>query len=108
MAKRHAVSLLSKEVLLQLHQRIVDSNFGNYSEHSNWLKSLGFSISKSSIHRYGMDNKDQICQSVAGHNKTSDEMRMRCLELAHRMVGGNDSEALFEQADVLLRWVRIG
>jgi hypothetical protein len=108
MAPRNLISVLPSDVLLQLHIRLVDSNFGEYSEHSVWMLSLGYEISKSSIHRYGMENEEQIRLSVSASDKSSDEIRLRCLELAERLIGASDNDSLFKKADELLNWVRAG
>lgn len=107
MAQRQSVSILPKNVLFQLHERLIDSNFGSYSEHSAWLLSLGFSISKSAIHRYGIENEAQIRLNFTAMDKSSDELRMRCLELAERLSGKCSNELLFKRAEELLNWVRI-
>lgn len=108
MAPRNLVSVLPSDVLLQLHMRLIDSNFGEYSEHAVWLLSLGYKISKSSIHRYGMENEEQIRLSVLAPDRSSDEIRLRCLELAERLIGASDSDSLFKKADELLNWVHAG
>lgn len=108
MASRKHVSVLPNEILQQLHMRLVASNFSEYSDHSAWLLSLGFSISKSAIHRYGVENEEQIRLDFSATDKSSDELRMRCLELAERLTGKCSNEVLFKKAEELLSWVRIG
>lgn len=105
MAQRQLVSTLPKDVLSQLHQRLIDSNFGDYSGHSDWLASLGFSISKSAIHRYSLANEVQIRLSLPAAKESDEGIRMRCLEMAERMVGTNDKVILFKQANEFLGWV---
>lgn len=86
MPRRSLITNLPKDVRLQLHQRLIDSNFSDYVEHSDWLLSLGYEISKSSINRYCLENADQIRLSVSVSEKSSKEIRLRCLELAERLI----------------------
>ena len=53
MAPRSSVELLPEEVRHALERRLAESGFANYSELTDWLKSEGFEISRSAVHRFG-------------------------------------------------------
>ena len=53
MAPRSSVELLPEEVRHALERRLAESGFANYSELTDWLKSQGFEISRSAVHRFG-------------------------------------------------------
>ncbi|MBI3902928.1 MAG: DUF3486 family protein [Nitrosomonadales bacterium] len=111
MTQRNSCSTLPKDIRFQLHQRIVDSEFGDYSAHSDWLESLGYSISRSSIHRYVMDNEEEIRRSVSERSALSEDekfiidIRMRCLEVSSGFAEG-DFDLLFKKGEVVLNWVK--
>lgn len=53
MAVRSAVELLPIDVRKELEKRLVSGAFSGYSELSEWLDTEGFSISRSTVHRFG-------------------------------------------------------
>ena len=53
MAARSSVELLPEEVRHALERRLAESGFSNYSELTEWLKSQGYEISRSAVHRFG-------------------------------------------------------
>ncbi len=53
MAARSSVELLPEDVRHALERRLAESGFSNYSELTEWLKSQGFEISRSAVHRFG-------------------------------------------------------
>lgn len=53
MAKRSAVQQLPKEVKAWLDKALMDGNFSGYALLENELQGRGYSVGKSSIHRYG-------------------------------------------------------
>ncbi len=53
MAPRSSVELLPEEVRHALERRLAELGFANYSELTDWLKSQGFEISRSAVHRFG-------------------------------------------------------
>ena len=105
MAPRSLISILPQDIRLQLHQRLVDSNMGDFEYHSEWLETLGHSISKSAIHRYVEENEKIIRQSVE-MDKFFIDIRMRCLEVSSSFAEG-DFDQLFKKADELLNWVKL-
>ena len=53
MAQRSTVELLPEDVRHALERRLAESGFSNYSELTDWLKSQGYEISRSAVHRFG-------------------------------------------------------
>lgn len=111
MPPRLAVLSLPNDVLIKLHQRLVESNFSDYHEHSDWLREQGHLISKSSLHRYSIDNEHKIrsstfaISSFDGLDNQRIDIRMRCLELASRSVPDDNFESLTSKAEELFCWV---
>ena len=58
--KRSLIARLPNSVREELNKRLADNAFSSYLELSEWLKSLGYLISKSSIHRYGANHERRI------------------------------------------------
>lgn len=57
MPKTATLFSLPKEILKELHQRLKQSGYTQFIELSDWLKSLGYNISKSALHRYAVKLK---------------------------------------------------
>lgn len=53
MAQRSSVERLPETVRHELERKLADNGFSNYTELANWLKSQGYEISRSAVHRYG-------------------------------------------------------
>ena len=60
MPQRSAVSLLPNDVKEELNRRLIAGGFSGYQELTDWLDEQGFSISRSSLHRYGQKFEDQL------------------------------------------------
>lgn len=103
MARTFSVSKLPESILQDLRHRIAHADFSNYESHAVWLKELGYTISKSSIHRYAMEQEASI-KGDALVSDTSVETRLRCLEIASRLAGEHTSESLIQTANELLKW----
>lgn len=53
MAKRSSVEQLPQVIRHELERKLAENGFGNYTELADWLKSQGYEISRSAVHRYG-------------------------------------------------------
>lgn len=95
MPSRQTIVSLPKDVLDELTIRLVDYSFSGYQELSDWLKSLGFEVSKSAIHRYG--------QKVSAGMDT--DLRIKCVMAA---ASYSDSGSIIKNAKVVLAWVKSG
>lgn len=60
MAKRKAVEQLPEQVRSDLNQQLVARGFAGYEDLAAWLKSIGYDISKSALHRYGQEFEDEL------------------------------------------------
>lgn len=68
MGRKSKVDGLPPELKAQLERLLADGNHEGYAALAEWLKSLGYAISKSSVHRYG-----QRVQAVMNRIKASTE-----------------------------------
>ena len=60
MPKPKKVDLLPEDIRKELERQLVDRGFGNYVELSDWLAEQGYEISKSALHRYGTEFKENL------------------------------------------------
>lgn len=68
MGRRSKVDTLPPELKAELERLLADRAHGGYEALADWLRELGFEISKSSLHRY-----DQRVQAVMSRIKASTE-----------------------------------
>jgi len=100
-----AVAALPPDILRELKIRLLESRFTNYDKHAEWLRSLGYVMSKSSLHRYATTLRDEVLLLGADPERVAImDLRMRCLELSGRITN-HDADAITSKADELLRWV---
>lgn len=111
MASKCLVSALPDDIRLQLHKRLIESDFYEYGEHSSWLKSLGHPIGRSTVHRYATKNEARIRHSFSDREPLSEnekfiiDIRMRCLEVSSGFAEA-DFDQLFKKGEVVLNWVK--
>jgi Protein of unknown function (DUF3486) len=69
--KPKKVNLLPQEIKRNLEAKLVEHGFADYVELSDWLAEQGYEISKSALHRYGTEFKEQLdkMQVVAHQTK---------------------------------------
>lgn len=60
MPRRSAVSGLPPDVRQWLEEALIQGNFSGYEALSEALKEMGYSISKSSLHRFGQDFEERL------------------------------------------------
>ena len=60
MPQRNSVYYLPEEVKQELDRLLIENHFTDYRGLEHWLKNQGFTISKSSIHRYGVKFQSQL------------------------------------------------
>ncbi|CDI04068.1 conserved hypothetical protein [Candidatus Competibacter denitrificans Run_A_D11] len=60
MAPPRKVDLLPPEIRKGLDDRLIASGFGDYNGLSDWLGALGYEISKSALHQYGQEYKQEF------------------------------------------------
>ena len=58
--KTSAINALPEDVKQELNNKLILSHFSGYEDLASWLFSKGFSISKSSVHRYGKKFKESL------------------------------------------------
>ena len=105
MPRATTINSLPTEVQDALRQRLLTTGFGQFEEHSEWLREQGYSVSKSAIHRYASAHATTIkAQQQAGDSPSLVEARLRCLEIASSLKPLSTSE-LVRDAGELLKWV---
>lgn len=60
MGKKSTVETLPKEVKEWLDRSLVENNFSGYQLLAEEMKSRGYEVSKSAIHRYGQDFEERL------------------------------------------------
>lgn len=105
MPRALSVNSLPEEVQNELRQRLLSTGFGQFDAHVEWLSSKGFTLSRSSIHRYATANAPSIMSQQHPDNSPSTiEVRLRCLEVAGSLQPSGAAE-LIRDAEELMKWV---
>ncbi len=73
MPKPKKVDLLPQEIKKDLEAKLVEHGFADYVELSDWLAEQGYEISKSALHRYGTEFKEQLEKMQVVAHQTDDE-----------------------------------
>ena len=97
MARRSKVGALPPDVQDDLNARLIERGFSGYEDLSAWLKSLGYDISKSALHRHGSTLEAEFEEAMA------DARRTRALARAARESGDGDDGALLESASGIMQ-----
>jgi hypothetical protein len=88
MARRSSVYDLPQAVRDELNARLVQRGFGGYSELRDWLTEQGFQISRSAVHRYGVELETEY-EAAMGDVRRANEMAR-----AYAQADPDDSAAL--------------
>lgn len=70
MPARSAVGQLPDEIRDELNRRLVENGFGSYAILADWLRGLGYQISKSALHRHGSALEADFDQALADVRRT--------------------------------------
>jgi hypothetical protein len=97
MARRSKVDGLPPGVLDDLNGELIARGFSGYEELAAWLKTLGYDISKSALHRHGSALEAEFEEAMA------DARRTRAMARAARESGDADDGALLESASGILQ-----
>ncbi|WP_432719890.1 DUF3486 family protein [Jeongeupia wiesaeckerbachi] len=89
MGRTAVIYTLPAHLRQTLAQKIIENGYGNYVFLSEWLRDEGYTVSKSSLHRFGQELKTNKMESIADEffrsavdSQALVELRMRCLESA--------------------------
>lgn len=105
MPRALSVNSLPEEIQNELRQRLLSAGFGQLDSHVEWLSSKGYTISRSSVHRYAAANAPSIMSQQHPDNAPSTvEVRLRCLEAACSLQPSSAS-GLIRDAEELMKWV---
>lgn len=72
MPPRSKVFELPPELREQLNERLVNSGFAGYEALAEWLEENGHKISKSSIHRYGEELREEFEDAMGAVRRTTE------------------------------------
>lgn len=87
------VNDLPPAVFEELKQRLLDYGFTGYQLHSDWLAGKGYSISKSSLIRFGRSIELGF----------SADLRMKCAAIAAHY---STADNIIENATAVMRWIK--
>ena len=99
------IDRLPNDVRNQFNEILVCKNFKDYAFFSFWLKDKGYTASKSAIHRYVTQNKEELLSAERSDSMAIAEMRLRAFELSAAINQNADTEAIKTGADEILNWV---
>ncbi len=97
MARRKKIGDLPQDVVDDLNARLIERGFSGYDDLSGWLKSLGYDISKSAVHRHGSALEAEFNEAMA------DARRTRALARAAREEQDGDGGELLEAASGIMQ-----
>lgn len=98
--RKSSIIRLPAEIRDGLVARLHARGFCDYEAHSEWLRSVGYDISKSAVHRFGQQVE---ADEISPGRLAIIQLRLRCLEMAASANPG--SPDLKEKADELAEWV---
>lgn len=97
MGRRSKISALPQGIVDDLNSRLISSGFRDYVELSEWLKSLGYDISKSAVGRHGQELEAEFEEAMA------DARRTRALARAARESGAENDNSMLEAATEIMQ-----
>ena len=97
MARASKIMKLPPEVLEELNAMLISSGFNDYEGLSDWLKSKGFDISRSAVHRHGSELEAEFEEAMA------DARRTRALARAARESGDENDDAMMGAASSIMQ-----
>lgn len=103
MPSANGVLTLPVNIRAELENRLVKSGYGSFEIHSEWLKSIGYRVSKSTIGRYALLNKSKLEEKTGTASMTDFEiatLKLQCLAICSNL----DDEARFKKAFEFFEW----
>lgn len=97
MARRSKVDALPPAILDEFNSRLIASGFSGYEGFVEWLKSMGYNISKSALHRHGSALEAEFEEAMA------DARRTRALVKAARQSGDENDDAMLSAASTIMQ-----
>jgi len=97
MARRSKVDALPPAILDEFNARLIASGFSGYEGFAEWLKSMGYDISKSALHRHGSALEAEFDEAMA------DARRTRALAKAARQSGDENDDAMLSAASTIMQ-----
>ncbi|WP_158703197.1 phage protein Gp27 family protein [Pseudomonas chlororaphis] len=109
MSRASTLYALPEAVRAELHRRYLEQKQLTVDEHLSWIVGQGYTVSRSSLHRYLVAYRDtmqvtKVDQEVA--RQSEEAKRLRCLELAAQSYRGDDQAELLSLAEDFLEWIQ--
>lgn len=97
MPPRSKVKALPAVVLDEFNAKLIERGFTGYEELAAWLKSIGYDISKSALHRHGSALEAEFDEAMA------DARRTRALARAARQSGDEHDDSMLAAASEIMQ-----
>lgn len=104
MARATTVSTLPLEVREELNNQLVKANFSNYDFIVAWLEDKGFTIARSSLHRYATKHRDEILGLHAGSRYEHASLKLQALRIALEREPNLELSKQQKSAELILEW----
>lgn len=109
MARPQTVNQLPDPIKKELNKKLTESSFSGYVQLTEWLNSLGYPVSKSSLHRYAERRLSLIAGSdVPGATANIVDIKLRCLEIASLCLKTDEklpTDEVTKHAENLMGWL---
>jgi|GEM_PF-6052255 len=110
MARPQTVNQLPDSIKKKLNKKLTESSFSGYAQITEWLNSLGYPVSKSSVHRYAERRRLSLIAGSDAPCATANilETKLRCLEIASLCLKTNEklpADEVTKYAENLMGWL---
>ncbi|KAF1370867.1 phage protein Gp27 family protein [Yokenella regensburgei] len=110
MARPQTVNQLPDAIKKKLNKKLTESSFSGYVQLTEWLNSLGYPVSKSSVHRYAERRRLSLIAGSDAPGATANivDMKLRCLEIASLSLKTDEklpADEVTKYAENLMGWL---
>lgn len=106
---RSSIEALPESIQKELGRRYLEERSLTLDDHVSWLLDQGYTVSRSSLHRYLSTRKDSLLLAEETRSEmvvAEETLRFRCLEIASSMYKGSDQLELIGLAEELIDWIQ--
>lgn len=110
MARPQTVNQLPDDVKQELNKKLTENSFSGYVQLTEWLNSLGYAVSKSSVHRYAERRRLSLIADSDAPGATAEilDVKIRCLDIAARCLKTDEkiqASDVTKYAEILMSWL---
>ena len=110
MARPQTVNQLPDSIKKKLNKKLTESSFSGYVQLTEWLNSLGYPFSKSSVHRFADRRRLSLIAGSDTPGATANivDTKLRCLELASLSLKTDEklsADEVKKYAENLMGWL---